>query len=124
MSAAQGGGTPGVLWEAGGDVLRFPLWWYGEGLKQTLLAVFGVVRGYARTLGVFVWMKNLFTPMFGRYDWQSRLISVFMRAVNIFGRGFAAIIIAIIGIVACIVYLVLPILAAIFVLYHASAIVV
>lgn len=112
-----------MLWEIGGDVLRFPLWWYGEGLRQTVLGIFGVVRGYARTLGVFVWMKNLFTPMFGRYDWQSRLISVFMRAVNIVGRGIAAMIIASVGVVACVSYLVLPIVATFFVLYHASAIV-
>jgi hypothetical protein len=121
MSAAQGGGMAGVAWEVAGDVLRFPLWWYGEGLRQTLLSIFGVVRGYARSLGVFVWMKNLFTPMFGRYDWQSRLISVFMRAVNIFGRGFAVIVIAMIGVLACVAYLALPIVAATFVLYHATA---
>jgi hypothetical protein len=122
MSAAQGGGTFGVLWEVGGDILRFPLWWYGEGLRQTLIAIFGVVRGYARSLGVFVWMKNLFTPMFGRYDWQSRLISVFMRAVNIFGRGFAVAVIACIGLAAFMIYLILPMIAAVFALYHASAI--
>lgn len=112
-----------MLWEVGGDVLRFPLWWYGEGLKQALLAVFSLVRGYARSLGVLVWIKNIFTPMFGRYDWQSRLISVFMRVVNIVGRGFAAMSIAIIGVLACMVYLVFPIVAVIFALYHATAIV-
>ncbi len=112
-----------MLWEVGGDVLRFPLWWYGEGLKQTFLSIFSVVRSYVRTLGVFVWMKNVFTPMFGRYDWQSRLISVFMRVVNIVGRGFAAMIVAIIGIAACIVYLALPMFAAVFALYHASVLV-
>lgn len=112
-----------MVWEVGGDVLRFPLWWYGEGLRQTLLAIFSFVRGYARSFGVFVWMKNIFTPMFGRYDWQSRLISVFMRVVNIIARGFAAMIIAIIGLLACVTYLALPIFAAIFALYHATAIV-
>ncbi len=121
MNAAQGGGALTIVLDIGSDVLRFPLWWYSEGLRRTVLGIFRVVRGYAQKLGVMVWLKNMFTPMFGRYDWQSRLISVFMRVVNIFGRGFVVCIVAIVGMVLCMAYLLLPVLAVIFMFYHASA---
>lgn len=121
MSAAQHGGILTIALDIGGDVLRFPLWWYSEGLRRTIVSIFDGVRGYARKLGVMVWLKNIFTPMFGRYDWQSRLISVFMRAVNVFGRGFVLSAIALMGVVFGVVYLVLPVLAAVFSLYHLSA---
>lgn len=73
----------------GGDVLRFPLWWYTDGMFLVGGRLVRVARRAAATLGLRVWMANIFTPMFGRYDWQSRVISVFMRIVNIVGRGCA-----------------------------------
>ncbi|MFA6018057.1 MAG: hypothetical protein WCT28_03420 [Patescibacteria group bacterium] len=121
MNAAQGGGGAGLLWEIGGDVLRFPLWWYSTGLQETVLRIVAFVQGYAQSIGFMVWVKNIFTPMFGRYDWQSRLISVLVRCVNIVARGFAVCILGIFGVGLCALYALLPIVAAFFVVYHASS---
>lgn len=118
MSAAQGGSSAGLLWELGGDLLRFPAWWYGEGLRDALLRVISFVRGYARSLGLMVWVKNIFTPMFGRYDWQSRLISVFMRIMNIVFRGFAVALVTVLAIIVFVLYLILPLVAAMMAFYH------
>jgi hypothetical protein len=121
MTAPQGGKSIGLAWDIGGDIVRFPLWWYGVGLVHAAQYVVGFVQGYARKLGFMVWVKNIFTPMFGRYDWQSRLISVFMRAMNIIFRGFAVCMVAVIGLFGFAVYVALPIAAVVFALFHLTA---
>lgn len=121
MPSATNGGALGILWEIGGDVLRFPQWWYGKGLLDAARTATSTINGYARRLGLRVWMKNLFTPMFGQYDWQSRIISVFMRSVNIIGRGFAVIIVGIITFFVFLLYVFLPLIALIFGLFHATS---
>jgi len=37
-------------------------------------------------LAIDVWLKNLFVPMYGQYDFTGRLISFFVRFVQIIGR--------------------------------------
>ncbi|MBI5728363.1 MAG: hypothetical protein HY984_01260 [Candidatus Magasanikbacteria bacterium] len=34
-----------------------------------------------------LWLKNIFVPMFGQADWQGRLMSFFMRLMNVIVRG-------------------------------------
>jgi len=34
-------------------------------------------------------VRHIFTPMYGQTDFEGRLMSVFMRIVNIIGRTFA-----------------------------------
>jgi len=121
MPSATNGGALGIFWEIGGDVLRFPQWWYGKGLIDAARTAVETVQGYARRLGLRVWTKNIFTPMFGQYDWQSRIISVFMRTVNIIGRGFAVAIVAAVAFCIFMLYLVLPFIAIVFGLYHATS---
>ena len=121
MTAPQGGKSIGLAWDLGGDIVRFPAWWYGQGLVNAARYVIGFVQGYARKLGFMVWVKNVFTPMFGRYDWQSRLISVFMRVMNIIFRGFAVCIVAVMGLIGFMAYVVLPIAAVVFALFHFTA---
>lgn len=75
----------------------------------------------SRQLAVGVWVKNLFVPMFGLHDWQSRLISVFMRALQILIRGFAMVLwVAFVLFLACI-YVVAPVLAIGFLVFHLAA---
>lgn len=122
MQGSQGGSARGMLWDFGGDILRFPAWWYGVGFLRAATVAVEFVQGYARRLGVGVWMQNLFVPMFGRYDWQSRIISVFMRLMNIIGRGFATVIVAIIVFGVFVSYVALPVVSMVFAMYHATSI--
>lgn len=122
MQGAQGGNAAGLLWELGGDILRFPAWWYGKGFLRAATYAIEFVQGYARTLGVMVWAKNIFVPMFGRYDWQSRIISVFMRLANVIGRGFVTMIVSFIVLGVFAVYVALPVVAVVFALFHATSI--
>jgi len=93
-----------LLW----GVLRFPIWWYTGGAIFVGTWAFNTVFGYTKMLAVGVWIKNIFVPMFGFYDWQSRLISVFMRLANIIGRSIAVAILSVL--IAClfVIYLLLP----------------
>lgn len=71
------------------DVFYFPVWWYTKGLKRFVIACGYAVQEAELSLAPGIWLKNIFVPMYGQYDWQGRLMSVFMRIVNIIGRGIA-----------------------------------
>ncbi|HOX96861.1 MAG TPA: hypothetical protein PL066_00695 [bacterium] len=68
------------------DLLYFPIWWYTRGFVRFAKAFGNSLRYKWQELGVGVWIKNLFVPMFGVHDISGRLISFFMRLVNIIGR--------------------------------------
>jgi len=68
------------------DLLYFPLWWYSSGFIRFAKNFGHALRYKWQDLGVGVWAKNLFVPMFGVRDIAGRLISFFMRLVNIIGR--------------------------------------
>jgi hypothetical protein len=56
--------------------------------------------------------------MFGQHDWQSRLISVFMRLVQIIGRSIGLMIIACGVALAFALYLAAPISVILLATYH------
>lgn len=65
------------------------------------------VRAYAFA----VWIKNLFVPMYGQYDWTGRIISFFMRVFVMIGRAIALCLEAIIYGIIIILWAVFPIVA-------------
>jgi len=73
--------TADLVFEFLFDVVRFPWWWYGGGLK---LVVAKCWRGFGATrarVGLGIFVKYLFKPMYQDYTWQGRIISFFMRLV-------------------------------------------
>lgn len=72
-----------------GSVLWFPVWWYTTGIKKMIQFCIDGLRYRIRQYAFAIWIKNFFVPMYGQYDWQGRLISVFMRFVVIVARGIA-----------------------------------
>lgn len=74
------------------DIFATPVWWYTGGLKTVAHWWIYMVRRGNASLGVLLWLKNLFVPMFGQHDWQGRMISIFMRFVNLAGRGIVYVI--------------------------------
>ncbi len=115
-------GVGGVLGEVVGDVVRFPLWWYTTGVVHAATVLLHSVKYYARSLGIAVWIRNIFVPMFGQHDWQGRIISVFMRSAQIFFRGVALGIYAIVALALFVLYVAVPLCAFAFFLFHISAI--
>lgn len=69
-----------------GDFFYFPVWWYTRGLAKMAMAASGRVAGIWTSLGVGVWARNLFVPMFGQADIPGRIISFFVRLFQIIFR--------------------------------------
>lgn len=97
-----------VLGRFAGNILFFPLWWYSVGFVRFASRVLAFWREEQRALGVAVWIKNLFVPMYGQYDFAGRLISFFVRLVQIVLRSLALLFWVIIGLALVAAWLVLP----------------
>lgn len=65
------------------DILLWPVWWYTKGALRAFLFCLKIIRGQAERMGYGIWLKNLFTPMYGQRDLQGRLISFLVRFVMI-----------------------------------------
>jgi len=76
-----------ILIELIGDLLYWPVWWYSRGLRKVAEFCWQSIAGKQRELGIAIWIKNIFVPMFGQYDWEGRLISFFARLVIICSRS-------------------------------------
>ncbi|MDD5071969.1 MAG: hypothetical protein PHQ42_04530 [Patescibacteria group bacterium] len=69
------------------DIIYFPLWWYSRGLKQLTVRLKNFLVNKEKSLALFVWIKNIFRPMYSQYDWAGILISFFVRLFQIIFRG-------------------------------------
>ncbi|MBU0546300.1 hypothetical protein KKA13_03540 [Patescibacteria group bacterium] len=110
-----------ILLEALLDLLYFPIWWYSGGL----IFAFSRVKEFFFSGNAFlapgIWLRNIFVPMFGQYDWQGRIISFFMRLVQVIFRSLA---LAVWGAICIILFLFWIILPAIIVLGLANSLIV
>jgi fatty acid desaturase len=66
------------------------------------------LRNEQTILGLSVWLKNIFTPMYGQHDFLGKAISFFMRLVQIIARSFLMLIYVIIALILVAFWLVLP----------------
>lgn len=65
------------------NILYFPIWWYSQGLWSVIKWVGHFLQRRLQSTGLLVWVKNLFTPMFGQRDIAGKLISFFVRLIQI-----------------------------------------
>jgi len=70
-------------------MVYFPVWWYTDGLKRAGIYCINLLQSGNEILAPGLWLQNLFVPMFGQADWQGRIVSFFMRLVNVIGRSLA-----------------------------------
>jgi len=91
-----------------GEVLYFPIWWYSVGFARQTKYIFRLWLGQEESLGFSVWAKNIFTPMYGQHDWSGRLISFFVRLVQVIGRGAVLLVLLVLAILSLLLWLVLP----------------
>ncbi|PJA11135.1 hypothetical protein COX67_01360, partial [Candidatus Falkowbacteria bacterium CG_4_10_14_0_2_um_filter_36_22] len=90
----------------------FPLWWYSTGLMRLLNNLRNFLSDREKSLALLIWIKNIGRPMYGQYDWQGRIISFFMRLIQIIIRSFfmlfwLALALAILGLWALLPFIVL-----------------
>jgi hypothetical protein len=70
-----------ILVEVFFDILYFPIWWYSKGLSRISSYCLEKLN---RRVGLGVWLKHLFVPMYGDYTKEGKIISFFMRLVVMF----------------------------------------
>lgn len=93
------------------DILYFPIWWYTSGLKKRAIGFVNNLRSLSRYFGFKILITHLFKPMFGQYDWKGRIISFFMRLVQIIIYLIVFLISAIFLFALLLVWVFLPIVA-------------
>lgn len=86
----------------------WPVWWYTKGLARVGGMVLDAAKHFGKTLNVRVWLKNIFVPMYGLRDWQSRLISILVRIVIIIAKSFALFVWIGVLAIGFVLYLVFP----------------
>lgn len=67
-------------------VLLFPFWWITANVWRTLRFIADMIRTGNEELAPWLWLRNVFVPMFGQTDIQGRIVSVVMRLVNVVFR--------------------------------------
>lgn len=102
------------------DIVSFPVWWYTKGIAYTTQKLVYSARRQAANFAVGLWVKNLFVPMYGQYDWQGRIISFFVRLVQIIVRSLAYATWLVMLAVTGVFYLCVPPLFVLFILLHAD----
>jgi hypothetical protein len=103
-----------VIW----DIVYFPLWWYSVGLVRLLIKINVFLKNRNAALGFSVWLKNIFTPMYGQRDIVSRLISFLVRLFQIFFRGLALIVWLVFCLAWLAIWLFLPLALVILLIYQ------
>ena len=93
------------IWE----ILYFPLWWYGPGLKRVALYTVNSIKNTEASLGVSIMFKNIFKPMFGQYDSQGRIISFLMRLLLTIVRTVMFAVLIVFNLVAIVFWVALPV---------------
>ncbi|MDO8261353.1 MAG: hypothetical protein Q7T50_07755 [Candidatus Magasanikbacteria bacterium] len=69
------------------NIVMFPVWWFTRGLFLIMDKEIGFLSYQQQSLGLVIWVKNIFKPMYGQSDWQGRFISFFMRLFQIIVRS-------------------------------------
>lgn len=93
-----------------GMIVYFPLWWYGQGFFRFARRIFYFWRERAYGLGILIWLKNIFVPMYGQGDFVGRLISFVIRLVQIIIRSLILLFWLIICLILIIFWLICPLL--------------
>lgn len=97
--------TIDFLWH----LVYFPIWWYTGGVKKTLIFCFNLFQTGNENLAPGLWLRNIFVPMFGQTDWQGRIMSFFMRLVNVIFRFIILAIWFFVVLIIFFLWLILPI---------------
>ncbi|HTK04500.1 MAG TPA: hypothetical protein VL500_02860 [Candidatus Eisenbacteria bacterium] len=95
-----------------GSFLYFPVWWYTAGALRTGRFCVRTVRGKAAQFGIAVWLRNLFTPMYGLRDWQGRIISFFMRLLIVTWYSIVLFVLSVLMLLCFLAWLAFPLLVA------------
>ncbi len=91
------------------DFIYAPLWWYTAGIVRAGRFSARMIAAGNAQFAPGVWIAHIFVPMFGQYDWQGRLVSFFVRLVNVCVRSVFLLCWVIVSCVTFLLWIVLPI---------------
>ena len=104
-----------ILW----DIIYFPIWWYTKGLVKVARYCLDSAQFHLqRRIGLSIWLKSMFKPMFGDYTKEGRIISFFMRIFVLIWKLVSSLVWLIILLILFIVWMLLPLLVVYFILYQ------
>lgn len=101
-----------------GEIVYFPIWWYSVGLWESVRKIARFWLNQEKSLGFTIWAKNIFVPMYGQHDWAGRLISFFIRLVQIIVRGLALLFWLVLCILCLFIWLLAPIFLVIAIFFQ------
>ena len=91
------------------DIIYFPVWWYSRGILYWAGRVLEFFKSGNNFLAPGLWLKNIFVPMFGQYDWEGRIISFFMRLFQVIVRGIALFVWLFLCLIIFLAWIILPV---------------
>lgn len=107
-----------VLGEISKELIAAPFWWYTIGAHRAFERFRLRLREGNAYIGWSVWVNNLFTPMYAQHDWAGRLISLFIRLVQIIVRSLLLILWLTVCFVLLGLYFALPVLVISEIIYQ------
>lgn len=113
-----------ILREFVGDILLFPVWWYGRGVQRVGRATWERQVAFTNRSrwSPKVWFQNLFVPMYGDYSRSGRAISFFVRFIVALALSIVFIVYSLLVFFSFLLYLVLPLAVIYFFLRQLVAI--
>lgn len=99
-----------IFLEAFLDIFYFPLWWFTGGARHALLWCLDLFLSGNRALAPGLWLTHIFTPMYAQRDWQGRIVSFFMRLVQLLARVVALLFWLMFCLALFLIWLILPFL--------------
>lgn len=93
-----------------GDFIYWPIWWYTVGLIDRLKFSWQQIKKIWISLGLGIWLKNIFVPMYGDRSIIGRLISFFIRIIILIWRMIWFLVWVILILITVIVWIVAPII--------------
>ena len=112
MPVAKSAGKA-VFGDVLGGLIYAPVFWYGRGLLDAARYCGRLIAREWLSLGVGVWVVNIFVPMYAQRDLAGTLISFFMRLIQIIARSAAMLAWTIVVAALFIAYLAVPILVTV-----------
>ena len=104
------------------DILYFPVWWYSKGFVKIFTWAKNFLVTRFQLLAIAVWIKNIFTPMYGQRDWAGMIISFLTRLIQIFVRMVIMVFWLVYTIGAIAVWICLPVIIGYQILFQLSLI--
>lgn len=100
-----------------GDFLYWPIWWYTSGLKTRIVAAGEQIKLTWRALGLGLWLKSMFKPMYADKSFTGRAISLVMRIIILVWKLLWMLLWTLIVILVLLLWIIAP-LAVIYMLYR------